>query len=258
MVRKLLMIQDNMRSVKRFMAHSCTSAQKTGMRMFGALWPSDCLLCLEPAGKAWVCDSCERLLAGAGRRCLRCAVPLPEDGWCGDCLRAPPAFDDVVTAFDYRFPVDRLVQRFKFSADLATGAYLGDAVLRAVGTCPKPDLIVASPASPARLKERGFNPAQLMARRVSAGLGVAIDSRIVAKLRHTPPQTGLGRAARRRNLRGAFAVRGRLDGIRVAVVDDVVTTGATLSALAGALKEAGAARVSGWVVARTPEPPREG
>lgn len=164
----------------------------------------------------------------------------------------------MVTAFDYRFPIDRLVRRFKFSADLAIGAYLGDAVTRAVAVAPMPDLLLASPASSARLRERGFNPALVLARRIESGLGIAVDSRILAKVRHTPAQAGLDRPARRRNLRGAFVVRRRLDGMHVAVVDDVMTTGATLSALARVLKDAGAARVSGWVVARTPEPPGKG
>jgi ComF family protein len=125
-----------------------------------------------------------------------------------------------------------------------------------VEKAPRPDLIVASPASTARLRERGFLPSLVLARRVASRLGVAVDSGVVSKVRHTPPQTGLDRQARRRNVEGAFGVRRRLDGMHVAVVDDVMTTGATLASLAAALKEAGAARVSGWVVARTPEPPR--
>lgn len=177
---------------------------------------------------------------------------MPEEGWCGDCLQDPPAYDDVVTAFDYRFPIDRLVRRFKFSSDLATGTYLGDALAKSVAGLARPDVIVASPASAARLRERGFNPALLLARRVGAAHGIEVATRAMAKVRHTPAQSGLDRAARRRNLRGAFVVRGRLDGMHVAVVDDVMTTGATLSALAGLLKAAGADRVSGWVVARTP------
>ena len=160
-----------------------------------------------------------------------------------------------MSAFDYRFPIDRLVARFKFSADLAAGAYLGSALARAVAPGTRPDLVVASPASAARLRERGFNPALALARRVGRSLGLVVDAGALAKIRHTPPQSGLDRASRRRNLRGAFELRRSVVGMHVAVVDDVMTTGSTLSELAGELREAGARRISGWVVARTPEPP---
>jgi len=246
-------------SVKRFVGVVRTDAQRIGKLLPWSLpWPDDCLLCLDPAGAKAVCDNCERLLPKAFCRCPHCALPMPECRSCGQCLRDPPPFDDMITAFDYRFPIDRLVRRFKFSADLAAGAYLGDALAVAVSGAPRPDLVVASPASIARQRERGFNPALVLARRVASRIDVALDSRVLAKTLHTPPQAGLDRAARRRNLRGAFAVGRRLDGLRVAVVDDVMTTGATLSALAGALKAAGAVRVSGWVVARTPDSPQEG
>jgi len=180
------------------------------------------------------------------------------EGWCGECLANPPAYDDVLSAFDYRFPIDRLVGRFKFSADLAAGGYLGQALAVRATHAPRPDLLLASPASAQRLQERGFNPALVLARAVGRELGIPVHARALAKIRHTPPQAGLDRADRRRNLRGAFAVRGQIDGLHVAVVDDVMTTGSTLSAIAQVLREAGASRVSGWVAARTPEPPREG
>jgi ComF family protein len=158
-----------------------------------------------------------------------------------------------VSAFDYRFPADRLVARFKFSADLAAGSYLGSALARAASAA-RPDLLVATPASTARLRERGFNPALLLAKRVGRTLGLEVDGRALAKVRHTPPQSGLDRDSRRRNLRGAFELRRSVEGMRVAVVDDVMTTGSTLAELADVLRKAGARRVSGWVVARTPEP----
>ncbi|MCW5592955.1 MAG: ComF family protein [Burkholderiales bacterium] len=197
------------------------------------------------------------MLATPGPRCSRCDLPLAVEGWCGECLANPPAYDDVLSAFDYRFPIDRLVRRFKFSADLAAGAYLGHALASRAMRAPRPDLLVASPSSALRLRERGFNPALVLARAVGRELGIPVRGRALAKIRHTPPQTGLDRAARRRNLRGAFAVRADVDGLHVAVVDDVMTTGSTLFALARSLREAGASRVSGWVAARTPDLPRE-
>lgn len=232
-----------------------TVAQILGSRT-AARWGlrSDCVLCLDATEGGLVCQNCECFLAQARPRCPRCAIPVADGGWCGGCLAEPPPFDDIVTAFDYRFPLDRLVRRFKFSADLALGAYLGDALARAAAGVPRPDIVLASPSSPARLRERGFDHALLLARRVRSCLGLPLDASALAKVRHTPTQTGLSRAERQRNLRDAFAVRRSVAGMHVAVVDDVMTTGATLGALAGALKKAGASRVSGWVAARTPEP----
>jgi len=252
------MIMEKPGRVKRVRDRFRTIAQKTGYRsLLSRLWPSDCLLCLEPAGERLVCDNCERLLAHAGPRCVRCDLPLAVEGWCGECLANPPAYDDVLSAFDYRFPIDRLVGRFKFSADLAAGAYLGQSLARRAAGAPPPDLLVASPASVQRLRERGFNPALVLARAVGRELGIPVQGRALAKIRPTPPQAGLDRAARRRNLREAFAVRAGMEGLHVAVVDDVMTTGSTLSALARALREAGARRISGWVAARTPDLPKE-
>ncbi len=257
MVGKLLMIQEIAGIVKRGLPLGRTIAQKLGdPAQFPPFWRSDCVLCLDPATGGLLCDNCERLLARPGAACPRCGVATPGNDLCGDCLQARPAFDDVVTAFDYRFPMDRLIHRFKFTADLAVGAYLGAMLAGAAAKVPRPDLVVASPASGARLRERGFLPALVLARQVARKLRLSLDARVLRKVRHTPPQTGLDRPSRRRNVAGAFAVGRRLDGLHVAVVDDVMTTGATLAAIATALKEAGAARVSGWVVARTPEPPR--
>jgi ComF family protein len=233
-----------------------TFAEKIGIRGVGRLrLRRDCLLCLGETSAGGVCQNCEHFLAPAGVRCPRCALPLAQEGACGDCLRLPPAFDDIVTAFDYRFPVDRLVRRFKFSGDLAVGVYLGEALARRVAASgARPDFVLASPASAARLRERGFDAALLLARRVRSRLGLRLDARSLVKVRHTPAQAGLSRGQRQDNLRDAFAVRRPFTGLHLAVVDDVMTTGVTLSSLATLLRRAGARRVSGWVVARTPEP----
>ena len=169
---------------------------------------------------------------------------------CGACLRRPPAFDASVAAFEYRFPVDRLVQRFKFAGDLAAGRWLAQRLAALVG--PQPDLLVVPPLTPARLRARGFNQALEIARVVGEVTGAPVAARALVKTRETAPQPGLGRDARQQNLRGAFHVACALDGSHVALVDDVMTTGATAAEIARVLKRAGARRVDVWVVARTP------
>jgi len=171
---------------------------------------------------------------------------------CGACLRRPPEFDAALAAFEYRFPVDRLVQRFKFAGDLAVGRWLAQRL--AAIACPRPDLVVVPPLAPARLRTRGFNQALEIARVVGAATGAPVDARAIAKTRETSPQPGLGGRARRQNLRGAFGVVRPMAGLHVAIVDDVMTTGATLESAATALLQAGAARVDAWVVARTLPP----
>lgn len=173
-------------------------------------------------------------------------------GPCGACLREPPPFDGVACAYDYGFPVDRLVHRFKYSADLVAGAWLAGAIARAVDQAPVPDLVVAVPASRQRIRERGLDAARFLASLVAAERDLAFDPRVAARVRHTPTQHGLDREERLRNLAGAFATVRPVAGRHVLVVDDVMTTGATLGAVAGALKAAGAARVTAAVAARTP------
>ena len=173
---------------------------------------------------------------------------------CGECRRRPPQFDETVAAFDYRFPIDRLVQRFKYAGDLALGRWLAEQLATRLARVDPPALVVAPPSSPERLRERGFNPGLEIAKTVASRLRLGRSIDAVSRTRKTAPQPGLGRKARRRNLEGVFDCRLPLEGRHVAIVDDVLTTGATADAVAAVLRKAGAARVSVWVVARTPEP----
>lgn len=176
---------------------------------------------------------------------------------CGECLADPPAFDATIAAFQYRFPLDRLVQAFKFNENLALAQLFADAMIAAVrthadtGTDTFPDRIVALPLAARRLATRGFNQSAVLAERVAQNLGIAYAARGMLKIRDTPPQTGLDREARHKNVRGAYVCESRaVAGQHVALLDDVMTTGATMSAAASALKKAGAWRISAWVLAR--------
>lgn len=229
-------------------------AAHPGRRWLEGLVSQDCVLCGEALGGGLVCPGCEDLLTVIGEACSRCGVALPGGGTCGSCLRAPPPFERLASAYAYRFPLDRLVLRFKHAGDLATGDWLGRRLAQRVRGEPRPDGLVAPPLSSARLRARGFNQSQVLARRIASVLGVPLLAGGVRRIRDTAPQAGLGREARRRNLRGAFACELDLRGRRIAVVDDVVTTGATAEALAEALTAAGVRSVVVWALARTPEP----
>ena len=188
----------------------------------------DCHLCASDA-RALLCERCEGALTAAG-----------------------PSAPGVVSAFEYRFPLDRLVQRFKFASDLAVGRYLGERLAECAAAVPRPDVLVAPPLSKARLHARGFNQSIELARHVGRRLGVPVRTDALEKLRDTAPQQGLGRRARRRNLRGAFRCRVEVAGLRVALVDDVFTTGATAREISRVLRRAGAREVLVWTVARAP------
>lgn len=221
----------------------------------------DCALCGE-RNNAVVCVPCSGLLPALSTNCCpQCSAEATahaasEGQICGTCLREPPLFDAAVAAYRYAFPVDRLLQSFKFNANLALVDLFADALAERVRSSGPPSLtprlIVPLPLAPKRLAARGFNQAALIATRVARGLQLPIERAPLLRIRETPPQAGLARDARRKNVKGAFACDQGVDlsGVSIAIVDDVMTTGATLSEAARALKAAGASRVEAWVVSR--------
>ncbi len=209
-----------------------------------------CLFCGIPATESNICSGCRADLPWLdANHCHSCAHPLPAPGLCGRCIAEPPHYDRVVAACRYAFPLDGLIQAYKYSARLVAGPAL--ASLLADRVEQRPDLIVPIPLTAQRLRERGFNQALELARALGRRLEVPVNAQICVKTRDTVPQTHLPWKARRKNIRGAFVVEGGVAGCHVAVVDDVLTTGATLSELARNLKRAGAATVTGYVIART-------
>ena len=217
-------------------------------------WSQDCVLCLARSGTDLVCEGCAAELPASDAACPGCALPLPADGTCGGCRAHPFAFDAAVARFEYRFPVDRLIRRFKYAGDLAVGRWLANRLAERVAGAERPDLLVAPPLSRERLRERGFNQALEVARHLGRRLGVRLDVDGMRRVRETPSQAGLGRRERHANLRHAFDCALALEERHVAIVDDVLTTGATADALARVLKSRGARRVSVWAVARAPQP----
>ena len=225
------------------------------LKELAALADSDCLLCgALRAGE--VCEACIEDLQQTSGSCPRCALPLPFTQRCGACIAHAPAFDATTALFTYRFPLDRLVHRFKYAGDLAIGRWLAMRLAERVRDEPRPDAIVVPPTTRMRLHERGFNPAGEIAKVVAPACRAHLDLGLVVRTREQVPQAGLTRRERLANLRGAFRCASPVRGMDVAIVDDVMTTGATADAIARELKAAGATRVRVWTVARTPQAAR--
>lgn len=220
-----------------------------------------CLLCDDPAEQPYpLCIACEQELPWLGDQCQRCALPLPMAGLtCAQCCRRLPAFEQVIALWHFGFPVDTLVSRFKHNRQWPLGRLmaelLGHGLLyRFAEGLPRPDLLLPVPLARRRLRERGFNQAGMLGRWLSSQLGLCCDERLLVRTRETPAQQQLDARARRRNLRQAFAIRGEVKGMHIAIIDDVLTTGATAQAIAEVLGKAGARRVDVYCLARTPKP----
>jgi ComF family protein len=187
---------------------------------------------------------------------LRLGLPAPA---CGHCRREPPPFEHTVCAVDYAFPWDRLIGAFKFHARAELAGALAGRLLQAVRRADvvRPDIIVPIPLAARRLAERGYNQAWELARPVAAALGIPADATLLLRPLDTGPQAVLDRDRRMLNLRTAFMVdparRAEVRARRVALVDDVMTTGATVREASATLLRAGAASVQVWALARTPE-----
>ena len=209
-----------------------------------------CLLCSGPSAGALLCAPCDADLPRlSGSLCDTCALPITSGQRCGACLTHPPAYDHVCAPYTYAFPADALVQGLKYRGLLAIAPLFGSAIASSLGE--RPDVIIPMPLADARLRERGFNQAQEIARHVAKLTGIALQPRACRKVRDTQPQAALPWKERAKNVRKAFVCDDDFTGKHVAVVDDVMTTGATLNELARNLKQAGAARVTGLIVART-------
>ncbi|MBW8369161.1 MAG: ComF family protein [Arenimonas sp.] len=216
--------------------------------------PARCLVCREPGSRGQdLCGACRTDLPFNRVACARCALPLPVAGLCGACLRQPPPFTASRAVLVYRFPADQLLPRFKFHGDLAAGRLLSQLMAEELADAPRPPALVPLPLHPARLRQRGDDPALELARPLARALGLPLRDDLLRRVRATSPQSELDAASRRHNVRSAFSAPNprALPG-HVALVDDVMTTGATLAEATRALLRAGVARVDLWVAARVP------
>jgi ComF family protein len=210
----------------------------------------DCLLCSAASSTELLCTACAadlpRLPAPG---CPRCALPTPNGEICGRCLSHAPHYDATRAAYRYDFPLDKLVQSFKYGHRLALSGYFG----QQLAALPQPleaDLIIPLPLHAVRLRERGFNQALELARQVSLEWKIPIDKKSCQRTRNTPSQANLPWREREKNIHGAFHCSADFSGQRIILVDDVMTTGASLNECARTLKLHGAANITLLVVAR--------
>lgn len=223
-------------------------------RVLNAL-PSQCLICRAWPGQT-ICEACMSRFAQPLHRCQCCALPLPaEVPVCGACLQHPPPLDRCLTAVSYGYPWSQIIVRYKFQAQPGLARTLA-LMLRSTPwvepALDAADTVLPMPLSKERLRARGFNQAHVLAQALSQPKA---DAALLLRIKDTPPQSRLTRAERLSSVKDAFAIEplrtSEVKGARVVLVDDVMTSGASLFAAAQALRSAGAAHITAIVVART-------
>jgi len=236
---------------------TCHSGRRVLVRAFDAILPERCALCLivDPAG---YCVDCQNLLPWIEAACTRCANPLAEPGVCGKCqqrLRECPDRqpDEIVVPFRYQNPVSAHIHRLKYRSDLSALPGLAKMLVNSVLIhCETlPEVLVPVPLHPHRLRRRGFNQAGLLATAVGRLLDIPVDQRHLVRTRDTPSQTSLDESQREHNLRGAFSLRGCRSYRSMALIDDVITSGATVRSACHAVSGSMTTRVSVWAIAKT-------
>lgn len=220
--------------------------------------PHRCLMC-DNHDQHRICRHCRGYFSSPRYVCQRCGLPLKHHAlYCGICLKYPPAYDEVFSPYLYQSPLSTLITHFKHRGDECIGKGLGEILAETIQLHYRqqhltlPQKLVAVPLHWRRQWQRGFNQAELLCDEIGTALGIeqCID---VRRIRSVPAQKALSRQQRLKNLQSCFAVTRPLEGESLVIVDDVMTTGATVDALARTLKAAGAGRVSVWALARTPK-----
>lgn len=223
--------------------------------------------CDTSLSQQWVCTTCEVELPFSPAACITCAAPLKSNTLkqCGQCLINPPAIDRLITCFDYLYPINKWVPAFKFSQQTALASWLAKHLADSIITDSRltnsvsanaqaeflPEAIIAVPLHGKRLKQRGYNQSELIAKHLSRLFDIPLLTGAVIRTKVTEAQSGLSLKQRQSNIRQAFKVTQELPD-HMAIVDDVFTTGSTLNELSRQLKLAGCQRTQGWVIAHAP------
>ena len=211
-----------------------------------------CVQCGVMSHDGLWCAACDAALPYFNAaHCPICALPTPTGEVCGHCLAQPPLFSRTTAVFGYAFPLDKLIQGMKYGEQLALAHAFAKKLAQRIDKNHLSDYLIAMPLHPAKLRERGFNQSLLLAATLARELKLKLLPNACQRVRDTPPQSALPWKERKKNVRNAFSCNINLSGKRVVLVDDVLTTGASLNALAEAVSKKGAIEISAWVVART-------
>ena len=247
---------------------------KTTLNLIGTL-PSLCPICQLPQTGSLICKYCYSKLARTESGCFQCAEPLPESAfatpttnqtvqaiYCGRCQKSPPSFNHVLALLTYQEPLSNLIQGYKFSHQLRLIPCLSDCLIQQIqlvrtNNYQMPDAIIPVPLHPRRLRQRGFNQSLLLAKRVSRHFQIPVLNNLVSRTKKTGEQAALNRKQRLSNMRDAFEVHLNANETlskynKVAIIDDVITSGSTCNELARILKQAGITIIDIWCVAKTP------
>ena len=215
-----------------------------------------CVLCLAPAPAQGLCLPCLNELPHNHRPCRRCAIPLPptRTRLCQRCQSDSPPQDLCLAPWLYRYPVNHMIAGFKYNNARQYGRALSQAWLgETEGLIQRlPDALIPCPSSPERLRERGFNQSAEIAQALSRTLNIPLRPDLLSRCKGSPAQASLDRAERLKNLTDTFQVKDTPMPDHVALIDDVITTGATMHAMAHSLRQNGARRIDVWALARTP------
>ena len=222
-----------------------------------------CMLCGSMSHDGLWCAACDNALPYLDMPlCPICALPTPAGEVCGQCLKHPPLFDCTTAVFGYAFPLDKLIQAMKYGEQLALAHAFAEKLTQRIGNSILkegngvlsrdwlPDYVIPMPLHPAKLRARGFNQSLLLASKAARELSLDLLPDACRRVRDTLPQSALPWKERKKNMHGAFHCDMDMNGRHIALVDDVLTTGASLNALAEVLRKRGASRISAWVMAR--------
>ncbi len=238
---------------------------KISASLLDGLFPHHCALCgLRSHRPVPLCLECQREMPLNQHCCARCALPLPATTdadtarFCGSCQHTPPPFDRVIAPWLYEEYFAHLIHQWKFHRERRMTPLLAALWQQHAKYHAPVDVLVPVPLHWRKRWQRGFNQSELLCRQLHATCpelkSCRIAHRLVKRQRATAAQAGMGARQRRNNLKGAFIVCGPCDGLRIAIVDDVLTTGATATAMANVLAGAGASYIEVWCLARTPAP----